>query len=314
MSRFSNLIKCSTKSQKIDLYTVAVLRNCTSILKCLQKFEIPAKDFGPLNALDFAICLNRRECIDILSCTFQRKLTDLADASPSLEIQRFGDEESVVMGRVFGCMGMINTVKYKRNPVMSQYLEEIIRTGHNVNFEDPNGMTALQLAIYRSDYSSVRTLLQNGANPFIGQSFLKTNGTLRFLIEMFHCNLNVHGKVQKVYEIAAAISHRTISGYYREGSLKGLADDFILQCVHSLSKADRAYLDMVDANMCRVQPLTTISRNSLRRHFGLNIHKFVHSEVMPRSLRRYILLEDVIDRFCAKLKWNIVKNSYRILH
>ena len=144
----------------MDLYTIAVIRNCTSILKCLQKFEIPAKDFGPMNALDFAICLNRRDCIDILSCTFQRKLTDLAVASPLLEIQRFGDEESTIMGMVFGSMGMINSVKYKRNPLMSQYLEEIIRAGYNVNFEEPNGMTAFQLAIYRNDYASVRTLLQ----------------------------------------------------------------------------------------------------------------------------------------------------------
>ena len=121
---------------------------------------------------------------------------------------------------------------------------------------------------------------------------------------MFHCNVDVHGKVQKICEIATAISCRTIAGYYRGGPLKGVALDLILQCVHSLSKADRTYLDTTNVNTCIVQPLTVMSRNSLRRHYGLHIHKFVHSEVMPRSMRRFILLEDVIDRFCVKLKWN----------
>ena len=282
------------------MYTVAVLHNSASILKCLQKFEIPAKNYGPMNALDFAICLNRRECFEILSSTFQPKLTNLETFSPLLEIQRFQDEGSAAVRRV---QSRNFSFKEIGNQDMSQYLEEMIRAGHDVNYEETTGVTALQLAIYRSDYKSVRTLLQNGAHPFVGQSFTKWNGTLRFLVEVFYCNVNIC-TLRTIYWIVFTCAERTISVYFREGPLRGLTDDFIFQCAHSLSKADRAYLKTVNANTCIVQPLTVMSRNSLRRHYGLHIHKFVHSVFMPKPLRRIILLEDIIDEFCKKLKWN----------
>ena len=286
----------------VDLYTVAVLKNSTSILQLLKKFDIPAKDQEPMNALDFAVSLNRTECIEIISSTFQRK-ADFENVSPLIEVQRLKKAvprvpyvPGIYVNRDAECA-------YIDNVEMNRYLEELLEAGYDMNSEDSKGITALQLAIYRRDNVSVRTLLQNGANPFLGQSLMKTEGTLRFILELFYCNVNIFDKLLRVYDIASYMFKHTTLEYYRHGPLKHVIEDFIFHCVHSHSKTDLACLNTFGIEEY-TKPLGVLCRNSLRRHYGICIHKFVQTVHIPESIRRFLLLEDIIDKFCRKLNWN----------
>ncbi|KAK3089253.1 hypothetical protein FSP39_002112 [Pinctada imbricata] len=272
----------------IDIYTLAVLQNHPDIIEVLLRHKVPVihMENVKFTALDFAIRFQRERCCEILRRAGHTMLENTLDTSPLIEIQRLADY------RFFAkTLSFVNLVK------------EL--SGFNVNFEDQNGITPVQVAIKRRDYDTVRVLLQNGADLFLGQSFMLEYGTLRLVTEIIYCNVDIYNHLSSILEVVVnntRFTRRTRKNWsLQKIDREKLIHSFISDSVHSLSVRDMAALAL--SYRTTLKSLDHLCKVTIRRHFGIHIHRYLSLVSVPETLKRFLLLSDEIDTFKSLIGW-----------
>ena len=207
---------------------------------------------------------------------------------------------------------LVHIMGYQSKTYTRSYLiQRMIDKGEDVNGLSTcgtQGPIPIGVALQRSDYESVRTLLMNGANPFLVNN-ISLICTEKFLFELIYCNVDVRNNLHTICQYKETYE-RSITNWM-----------LVLTTIHTITTEDRRFLlglvseietrhqqsndvhfkvliRTVNRLLHEPQKLQSLCRNTLRRQLPRKeIFDFVRAQVLPSKISQILLLEDILSLF-----------------
>ena len=204
---------------------------------------------------------------------------------------------------------LVHIMGYQSKTYIRPYLiQRMIDKGEDVNGLSTcgtQGPIPIGVALQRSDYESVRTLLMNGANPFLVNN-ISHICTEKFLFELIYCNVDVRNNLHNICQYKETYE-RSITNWMQ-----------VLTTVHTITTEDRRFLlglvseietrhqqsndvnfkvliRTVNRLLHEPQKLQSLCRSTLRRQLPRKeIFDFVRAQVLPSKISQILLLEDIL--------------------
>lgn len=206
---------------------------------------------------------------------------------------------------------------------ISDTLRRLIAQGHDVNIRDQYGRTSLHLAVEEQSRAGLRTLLQLGANPDLRDSCDATPfwhavywNKRSMIQELIFANVTMETKARKdAFKLGVPwqnviIPSANSRAHYRSPLYVAVKKGWKMT-VHMLLEAGydtkgENIDDLLDLSkdeiktaltdyISRPQSLMNLSRNLIRKHCQVKIHKLVEGLDVPTRIKDYLLLRDVVD-------------------
>ena len=206
---------------------------------------------------------------------------------------------------------------------ISDTLERLIEQGHDVNTQDQYGRTSLHLAVEEQSRSGLRTLLQIGADPELKDSCGATPfwhavywNKRSMIQELLFANVTMEIKARKdaiklgvPWHNLQPISHNT-EKHYKTPLYFAVKRNWILtvsllleagynlnnENIKELLKHSKDEMrSLLFQHMQQPKSLLDLSRNFVRRHCGLKIHKMLEGLDVPVRINDCLLLRDIVD-------------------
>ena len=206
---------------------------------------------------------------------------------------------------------------------ISDTLERLIEQGHDVNTQDQYGRTSLHLAVEEQSRSGLRTLLQIGADPELKDSCGATPfwhavywNKRSMIQELLFANVTMEIKARKdaiklgvPWHNLQPISHNT-EKHYKTPIYFAVKRNWILtvsllleagynlnnENIKELLKHSKDEMrSLLFQHMQQPKSLLDLSRNFVRRHCGLKIHKMLEGLDVPARIKDCLLLRDIVD-------------------